>query len=117
MADYSPWDCEVSDTVEYECCAIISCSVVSDSVTPMDNSLLGSSVHGDSPGKNIGVGCHNLIQGIFPAQRENPGFLHCRRVLYHLSHQGRPHALHSYYTCLDYTVYGHASVRTELDKT
>ena len=29
----------------------------------MDCSLLGSSVHGDSPGKNTGVGCHALLQG------------------------------------------------------
>ena len=71
MAGYSSFDFEVSDTAEHEC-AIISCSVVSDSVTPMDNSLLGSSVHGDSPDKNIGVGYHDLLQGIFPAQGANP---------------------------------------------
>ena len=35
---------------------------------PMDGSPPGSSVHGDSPGKNIGVGCHALLQGIFPTQ-------------------------------------------------
>ena len=34
----------------------------------MDCSLLGSSVHGDSPGKNTGVGCYSLLQGIFPTQ-------------------------------------------------
>ena len=34
----------------------------------MDCSLPGSSVHGDSPGKNTGVGCHALLQGIFPTQ-------------------------------------------------
>ena len=32
----------------------------------------GSSVHGDSPGKNTGVGCHVLLQGIFPTQGLNP---------------------------------------------
>ena len=32
---------------------------------PMDCSLLGSFVHGDSPGKNTGVGCHAFLQGIF----------------------------------------------------
>ena len=37
----------------------------------------------DSPGKNTGVGCHALLQGIFPAHRSNPGLLHCRRILYH----------------------------------
>ena len=55
---------------------------------PMGCSPPGSSVHGDSPGKNIGVDCHALLQGIFPPQRSNPGFLYCRKILYHLSHQG-----------------------------
>ena len=54
----------------------------------MDCSLPGTSVLGDSPGKNTGIGCHALLQGIFPTQKSNPGLLHCRRVLYHLSHQG-----------------------------
>ena len=47
---------------------------------PMDCSLPGSSVHGDSPGKNTGVGCHDLLQEIFPAQGLNPGLPHCRWV-------------------------------------
>ena len=34
------------------------------------------SVHGDSAGKNTGVGCHALFQGIFPNQGSNPGLLH-----------------------------------------
>jgi len=38
----------------------------------MDCHLPGSSVHGDSPGKNNGVGCHALLQGIFPTQGLNP---------------------------------------------
>ena len=41
----------------------------------------------DSPGKNTGVGCHFLLQGLFPTQVLNPGLLHCRQTLYHLSHQ------------------------------
>ena len=49
----------------------------------------------DSPGKNTGVGCtgvgcHFLLQGIFPTQGSNPGFLHGRQILYPLNHQGRP---------------------------
>ena len=60
---------------------------------PMDCSLPGSSVHGDSPGKDTGVGCHALLQGIFPTQGSNPGLLHCRQILYHLSHQGGPRIL------------------------
>ena len=42
-----------------------------------------------SPGKNIGVGCHFLLQGIFPTQESNLGLLPCRQILCHLSPQGR----------------------------
>ena len=41
-------------------------------------------------GKNTGVGCHCLLQGIFPFQGSNPGLPHCRQILYWLSHQGTP---------------------------
>ena len=34
------------------------------------------------------MGCHFLLQGIFPTQGSNPGFLYCRKILYHLSHEG-----------------------------
>ena len=57
---------------------------------PMDDSLPGSSVHGESPGKSTGVGGQALLLGIFSAQGSNAGLLHCRRILYHLSHQGSP---------------------------
>ena len=39
----------------------------------------------NSPGKNTGVGCHALLQGIFPAQGSNPHLLWlltCRQILY-----------------------------------
>ena len=49
-----------------------------------------SYVRGDILGKNTGVGCHALLQGIFPSQGSNPGSLHCRLIPYRLSHQGRP---------------------------
>ena len=58
---------------------------------PMDCSPPGSSAHGNSPGKSTGVGCHALLQGIFPTQGSNPELLYCRRILYHLSHQGSVH--------------------------
>ena len=35
----------------------------------------------DFPGKDTGVGCHFLLQGIFLPQGLNPGLLHCRRIL------------------------------------
>ena len=34
------------------------------------------------------MGSHFLLQGIFPSQGSNPGLLHCRQILYCLSHQG-----------------------------
>ena len=34
------------------------------------------------------MGCHALVQGIFPSQGSNPGLLHCRQILYSLNHQG-----------------------------
>ena len=65
-----------------------SCSVVSDSLWS----------HGlyspwNSPGQNTGVGCHSLLQGIFPTQEPNSGLSHCRWILYQLSHQGNPRTL------------------------
>ena len=44
----------------------------------------------NSAGKNTGVGSHSLLQGIFLTQGWNLGLLHCRQILYHLSHQGSP---------------------------
>ena len=57
---------------------------------PMDCSPPGSSVHGDSSGKNTGVDCQALLQGIFLTQESNQGLLHCRRILYQLSYPGSP---------------------------
>ena len=50
------------------CWVVQSCPTLCD---PMGCSLPGSSVHGDSPDKNTGVGCHALLQGIFPTQGSN----------------------------------------------
>ena len=60
------------------------CLTLSD---PMDCSPPGSSVHLDSPDKNTGVGCHALLQRIFPIQGLNPGLLRCRQILHHLNHR------------------------------
>ena len=88
-----------------------SCPTLCD---PMDCSPPGSSVHEifqasileslwphglqptrllcpcDFPGKDTGVGCHFLLQGIFPTQGSNPGLLYCRQILYQLSYKGSP---------------------------
>ena len=47
----------------------------------------------NSPGQNTRVGSLSLLQGIFPTHRSNPGLPHCRRILYQLSHKGRPRIL------------------------
>ena len=44
----------------------------------------------DSPDKNTGVSCHFLLRGIFLIQGLNLGLLHCRQILYHLSHWETP---------------------------
>ena len=44
----------------------------------------------NSPGQNTGVGSLSLLQGIFPTQGSNPVLLHCRQILYQLSHKGSP---------------------------
>ena len=75
--------CIHSSNIHWKC---VSHLVVSNSL----------SVHGlysarllwpyDFPGKNTGVGCHSLLLGICPTQELNPSCLHCRQILYHLSH-------------------------------
>ena len=47
----------------------------------------------DFPGKNTGVGCHFLLQGIFPTQESNPVLPHCRWIIYKLRDQGIPRIL------------------------
>ena len=69
------------------CLVTQSCLTLCD---PMDCSPPGTSVHGDSPGKNAWLSCHALLQQIFPTQGLNPGLPHCRWILDHLSHQGSP---------------------------
>ena len=60
----------------------------------MDCSLPGSSIHGNSPGKNTGVGCHALLQGIFPTQGSNPDLLYCGFfTIWTTLLQGRPRIL------------------------
>ena len=74
------------------CCAVLHLATQSYPTLcdPMDYSPPGSSVRGDSPSKKMGVGCHALLQGIFPTQGSNPGLPHFRQILYCLSHQGSP---------------------------
>ena len=58
----------------------------------MDCRPPGPSLNGESPGKNTGVGCHALLQGIFPTQGSNPHLLAspalAGRFFYHSCHLG-----------------------------
>ena len=63
-------------------------SVMSDSLWPH-----GPYSPWNSPGQNTGVYSLSLLQGIFPTQGLNPGPLHCRWILYQLSHKGSPRIL------------------------
>ena len=68
---------EAQYTSSYAGLSLVSqlCSTLCD---PMNCSTPGSSVHGDSLGKNTGAGCDALFQGIVPTQGSYPGLLHCR---------------------------------------
>ena len=76
--------CMFSIVLESESEAAQSCPTLCD---PMDTRLCPR----DFLGKSTGVGCHFLLQRIFPTQGSNPGLQHCRQTLYHLSHQGNPY--------------------------
>ena len=69
---------------------------------PRSPTLQADSLLSEPPGKlkNMEVGSLSLLQGIFSTQGSNPGLLHCRRVLYQLSHQGSP----SYITGLHFAI-------------
>ena len=64
----------------------------SESHSVMSNSLQPHGLYSpwNSPGQNTGVSSHSFLQGIFLTQGLNPDLLHCRQILYQLSHQERP---------------------------
>ena len=66
----------------------VSCSVMSNSLRPHGLQLARLLYSWDSPGKNSGVSCHSVLQGIFPTQGSNLGLLYCRWIIYRLRHQG-----------------------------
>ena len=78
-------------------CVYVSCSVRSDSLRAHGLQPTSFLCPWNSPGKITGVGFHSLLQGIFPPQESNPGLLHCRQILYHLSHQGSPPPFYNTY--------------------
>ena len=88
VAYWAPTDLGSSSfSVLYFCFFILfmGFSVMSDSLGPY-----GLCSPWNSPGQNTGVGSLSLLQGIFPTQALNPGLLHCKQILYQLSHKGTP---------------------------
>ena len=85
LGDSSAHPSQLISSIFTVCLVTQSCPALYD--------LPRSSVYGVSPGKNTGVGCLSLLQGIFPTQGLNPDLPHCRHILYQLSHQGNPRIL------------------------
>ena len=83
LSEWLPWD---SNGIW----VVVSRSVMSDSLQPhglWPTRLLSP---WNSSGKNTGVGCHFLLQGIFLTQELNPSLLHWQMDPLLLSHQGSP---------------------------
>ena len=82
--------------------ASVSSSVMSDSLRPYGLEPERLLCPWNSAGKNNGVGSHSLLQGmgVLLTQSLNPGFPHCRQILYHLSHWRSPRP-----SCMDYYEY------------
>ena len=72
------------------CAVILSTMKESESHSVMSDSLQPHGLYSpwNSLGQSTGVGSLSLLQRIFPTQESNPGLLHCRWMLYQLSHQG-----------------------------
>ena len=69
---------------------VFSCSVVSDFFVTPWIVVHQTSLFMEFSRPNTGVGGYSRLQGILSTQGQNPGVLHCKQILYHLSHQGRP---------------------------
>ena len=96
--------------------ARVSSETESESCSVLSNSLRSQGLYSpwNSPGQNTGAGCRSLLQGIFPTQRLNPGLLHCRQILYHLSYMEDPKVAQSCPTLcntMGYRVHGTLQAR------
>ena len=65
-------------------------ALVKVKVTQLCDSLQPQGLSWSSPGQNTGVGSLSLLERIFTSPVLNPGLLHCRQILYQLSHNGTP---------------------------
>ena len=64
-------------------CVVLVAPLCPTLCNSMDYSPPSSTVYGILHAR---LGCHLLLQGIFPTQGSNPGLLRCRQILYCLSH-------------------------------
>ena len=74
----------------------VSHSLVSHSFWPYELEPARLLCSQNFPGKNIGVGCHSFLRGIFLTQGMSLCLLHWRQILYLLSHQGSCKQIQSY---------------------
>ena len=65
--------------------------------------------------QETGMSCHDLLQRIFPTQGLNLGFLHCRWILYCLSHQRNPYECIHTYICIFFKILFHYSLLQDID--
>ena len=70
----------------------------------------------NSQGQNSGMDSHSSLQGIFPNQGSNPGFPHCRSILYQLSQKGNHFYMYVCIYLLHFVCYANCQreVRTHL---
>ena len=80
---------------------IATCQATCQALLSMEFSVHGILCPWNSPGKNTGVRCHSLLQGIFSTQGSN---LQCRQIPYHLSHQGSPIFSEGDLSCLNWNI-------------
>ena len=82
------FNCNITKCSESES---VSLSIASDSLQPHGLQPVRLLCPWNSPGKNTGVGCHSFLHGIFLTQGLNLSPLHCRQILYRLSHREAQH--------------------------
>ena len=88
--------------------ASVSHSVISDSLGTMGCRPARLLCPRHTSGKNTGVGCHSLLQGIFPTQGLNLGLLHCKQIL-------MSNAVHKYvgtHVCTEIHTHTHTHTHT-----
>ena len=93
---HSPWNSPGQNTGVSSLSLLQGIFLIQEwTMEPESLTLQADSLAAEPPGKpkNTGVGSFSLLQGIFPIQGSNPGLSHYRRILYRLSHQGRPRIL------------------------